>query len=65
MHAASAAAVLTNEEHNSNEELIDECIECHSPFEAGKYHVGDFVQPVDMVGPWQVVAANASKWEAT
>jgi hypothetical protein len=64
LHAASAAAVLTNVEHNSTEQLIDECIQCHAPFEAGRYHIGDFVQPVDTVGPWHLVPANSGAWEA-
>ncbi len=64
LHAADPAAVLTNEEHNKTELLIDECITCHAPFQAGKYKVGDFVQPVNQTGPWKVVDANVSQWQA-
>jgi hypothetical protein len=64
LHAADAAAVLTNTEHNAAELLTDECITCHAPFQAGKLKIGDLVQPVDQKGPWAVVSANTPKWEA-
>lgn len=64
LHAASTAAVLTNVEHNTAEQLTDECLTCHAPFEAGSYQVGSFVQPVDTIGPWHVVTDNVSAWEA-
>lgn len=64
LHAASPAAVLTNVAHNSSEQLIDECLTCHAPFQAVKHGVGSFVQPVDTTGPWHIVADSASAWEA-
>jgi hypothetical protein len=64
LHAADPAAVLTNPEHNAAELLTDECIKCHAPIQAAKYHVADFVQPVDQTGPWHVVTANANAWQA-
>jgi hypothetical protein len=64
LHAADPAAVLTNVEHNTAEQLTDECIGCHAPFQAAKFHVGDFVQPVDQTGPWKVVDANVKAWQA-
>lgn len=64
LHAASPADVLTNEVHNTEELLTDECIQCHAPFQAVSYHVGDFVQPVNQTGPWQVVDKNAPAWQA-
>jgi hypothetical protein len=64
LHAASAADVLTNVEHNTTELLTDECITCHAPFQAAKFKIGDFVQPVDQKGPWKVVDKNASAWQA-
>lgn len=63
-HAASAAAVLTNTEHNANELLIDECVTCHAPFQAVEHGVGSFVQPLDQTGPWAVNADSARLWEA-
>jgi hypothetical protein len=63
-HAASAAAVLTNTEHNSSELLIDECVQCHSPFQAGRHGVGSFVQPLDQTGPWHILADSAGMWQA-
>lgn len=64
LHAADPAAVLLNQDHNKEELLTDECLQCHAPFQAGKYHIGDFVQPVNQRGPWHVVAKNASAWQA-
>ena len=65
LHAAGTDQVLLNAEHNTAELLTDECILCHSPFQAAAYHIGDFVQPVDQVGPWHLVDANVDAWEAT
>jgi hypothetical protein len=64
LHAADAAAVLTNEKHNTEELLTDECITCHAPFQAAKFKIGDFVQPIDQKGPWKVVDQNVKAWEA-
>lgn len=64
LHAADPAAVLLNEEHDKAELLIDECIGCHAPFQVAQYHIGDFVQPLDQKGPWHLVAANTSAWQA-
>jgi hypothetical protein len=63
LHAADASAVLLNSDHNTAELLTDECINCHSPFQAGTFKVSDFVQPVDQVGPWHTVNANAPQWQ--
>jgi len=64
LHAADPAAVLMDEEHNQTELLTDECLNCHTPFQAGKYKIGDFVQPVDQQGPWKIVEGNAKFWQA-
>lgn len=64
LHAADPAAVLTNTDHNTSELLTDECITCHAPFQAAKFKIGDFVQPVDQKGPWKVVDANVKNWQA-
>ncbi len=64
LHAADPAAVLLNEEHNTEELLTDECVTCHAPFQAGKFGVGDFVQPLDQKGPWHVVDQNVNAWQA-
>jgi hypothetical protein len=63
LHAAAAGDVLTNTEHNTAELLTDECITCHAPFQAGKFKISDFVQPIDQTGPWTLVEANVSKWQ--
>lgn len=64
LHAASPSDVLLNEEHNKAELLTDECIGCHSPFQAAKYKISDFVQPIDQKGPWKLVDANVKEWQA-
>jgi hypothetical protein len=53
-----------NEDHDKEELLVDECIGCHAPFQAGAFHVGDFVQPLDQNGPWKLVDANTPEWQA-
>lgn len=64
LHAADAAAVLLNAEHNKEELLTDECLQCHAPVQAGTYHIGAFVQPINQKGPWRLVAKNAPAWQA-
>ncbi|MFI5386753.1 MAG: cytochrome c3 family protein [Fimbriimonadales bacterium] len=64
LHAASPSDVLTNTAHNSSEQLINECIQCHAPFQAKTFSIGYFVQPVNMTGPWHVVDEHASTWQA-
>lgn len=64
LHAASPTDVLLNQEHDTAELLTDECIGCHAPFQASQFHIGDFVQPIDQIGPWMLVEANASQWQA-
>ncbi len=80
-HAASPADVLLNNEHNRGEGLppangnpANECLLCHSAFQAKTFTVGDFVQPVNVGtnnngpslpdGSWSLAAA-ASHWQAT
>ncbi len=64
LHAATPTDVLLNKAHDTEELLVDECIQCHAPFQASTYHVGDFVRPLDQKGPWHLVAANVSEWQA-
>ncbi len=64
LHAATPSDVLLNKAHDTEELLLDECIQCHSPFQVGTYKIGDFVQPLNQTGPWHLVAANATKWQA-
>jgi hypothetical protein len=56
--------VLLNEEHDKEELLTDECVTCHAPFQVAQFHIGDFVQPLDQIGPWHVVEANLPAWQA-
>lgn len=66
LHALSVAAVLTNEEHNTEEQLDNNCLNCHSPFEV-PLGVAHFVTPVNRVGSprgkW--TAQNQGDWQAT
>lgn len=66
LHAASAAAVLTNPAHNSSELLNDNCLKCHSTFDYQR-GINFFVGPVDLTGlpagTW--TAINGSAWQAT
>ncbi len=66
LHAQSVSEVLTNEEHNSEELLVDDCLKCHASFQY-PLGVAHFVTPVDMIGfpagTWTEL--NASEWEAT
>lgn len=64
LHAADAKTVLLNSDHDTAELLTDECITCHSPFQAGSLKIGDIVQPLNQTGPWQVVDANVAQWQA-
>ena len=65
-HAFSAAEVLTDANHDTEELLIDDCLKCHSTFQF-PLGVAHFVTPVDQVGSpagtW--TALNASDWQAT
>ncbi|MCL4367596.1 MAG: S-layer homology domain-containing protein, partial [Actinobacteria bacterium] len=80
-HAASATDVLLNTEHNQAEGLppangnpANDCLLCHSPFQAKNFTIGDFVQPLNAGtnnggpllpdGSWSLQAA-AGNWQAT
>jgi hypothetical protein len=80
-HAASPADVLLNTEHNQAEGLppangnpANDCLLCHSAFQAKAMTVGDFVQPLNAgtnnkgpslpEGSWKLTAA-VSQWQAT
>ncbi len=66
LHALSAADVLTNVDHNTNELLNDNCVKCHSSFQV-PLGVAHFVTPVDQAGKpagtW--TALNSTDWQAT
>jgi hypothetical protein len=63
LHSAGPASLLTGEAHNKNDALTDECLTCHAPFQAGKYHITNFFQPVDQQGPWKIIEDNAALWQ--
>jgi hypothetical protein len=66
LHAASAADVLTNADHNTAELLNDNCLKCHSSFQVPQ-GIAHFVTPVDQTGSpagiWN--ALNTADWKAT
>jgi len=65
LHAASAADVLLNKEHDTAELLTNECIGCHSPFQAKDTSIGALVQPIDQKGPWHLTADANKLWQAS
>jgi hypothetical protein len=69
LHAASAAEVLLNVEHDSNELLVDACLNCHSMRQrVAGMTIDQFVTPVDTTGSpagvWTLLP-GASAWQAT
>jgi hypothetical protein len=64
LHAAAPSDVLLNVEHNKAELLVDECIKCHAPFQVATLKIGDIVQPLNQKGPWKLVDAGATQWQA-
>jgi len=66
LHAASAADVLSNADHNIAELLNDACLQCHSTFQY-KLGVAHFITPVNQTGSpagtW--TALNTGDWQAT
>ncbi|HZZ85989.1 MAG TPA: hypothetical protein VFE30_15745 [Anaeromyxobacteraceae bacterium] len=67
LHHASAADVLTNVAHDTNELLVDQCLQCHSMFQR-PLGIAAFVTPIDQVGSpagtWTLLP-GASQWQAT
>ncbi len=52
-HGAPYAAIFINPEHNSSQQLMDDCLRCHAQhFEGG---IRDLVTPLDRKGPWTFV----------
>ncbi len=66
LHAATAADVLTNTDHNTNELLNDNCLKCHAPFQV-PLGVAHFVTPLNQTGQpagnWTVL--HGGDWQAT
>jgi hypothetical protein len=73
-HAASAADVLLNVDHDSSELLVDACLNCHSMFQrVAGMTIDQFVTPIDTVvalgqvapdGTWTLLP-GASAWQMT
>ena len=73
-HAATAADVLLNVEHDSSELLVDACLNCHSMFQrVAGMTIDQLVTPIDTVvalgnvapeGTWTLLP-GASAWQAT
>ena len=48
-HGATYSAIFVNAEHNSSQQLMDDCLRCHAMhFEGG---IRDLVTPLDRKGP--------------
>jgi len=63
LHAATAAEVLTNGDHNTAEPLVDSCLKCHSAFQY-PLGVASMVSTTNQIGPWTLLP-GASAWQAT
>jgi hypothetical protein len=65
-HNVNMTQSLTDADHNSGEQLINDCVDCHSPFSARHQdgttttQIGELVTPVDLTGSpagsWSLVA---------
>jgi hypothetical protein len=60
-------SVLLNADHDTNELLVDQCLQCHSMFQR-PLGIAHFVTPIDQVGSpagtWTLLP-GASDWQAT
>ena len=72
-HNVTLAEAYTNVGHNTEEPLVNDCQHCMSPFStrsfggeltpspwAGPVDIGSYVQPLDQIGPWSLVAPYAA-----
>lgn len=59
-HGAPYSAIFLDREHNTGQQLMDDCLRCHAAhFEGG---IRDLVTPLDRKGPWRFVqAADAGR----
>lgn len=54
-HGVTYARIFLDEEHNTNQRLMDDCLRCHGMhYEGG---IRDLVNPLDRGGPWQLIDA--------
>ncbi len=51
-HGITYLAIFLDANHNSVEQLADDCLRCHGMFNPGK--IGDIVAPLNVQGPWQL-----------
>jgi hypothetical protein len=54
-HGVSYARIFLDEEHNTNRQLMDDCLRCHGMHYQGG--IRDLVLPLDREGPWQLIDA--------
>lgn len=65
LHSASASDILLNTDHNTNELLVDQCLQCHSMFQR-PLGIAYFVTPINQTGPWSLNNPQAGQaWQAT
>jgi len=61
-HGVRYAAIFINPEHNTSQQLMDDCLRCHAThFEGG---VRDLVTPLDRKGPWRFVKEEYARLPA-
>ncbi|MFB3778867.1 MAG: multiheme c-type cytochrome [Bryobacteraceae bacterium] len=55
-HSATYSRIFLDKTHNSNRQLMDDCLRCHGMhFEGG---IRELVAPLDRSGPWRMVTAG-------
>jgi hypothetical protein len=69
-HNVNMVQTLTDAEHNGGEQLVNDCVQCHSPFGARHQDgatptkIGELVTPIDLKGnppgTWSLVAPYTS-----
>lgn len=58
-HGTNYAGVFLDTEHNTTEQLADECLRCHGMFFEGK--MAELVTPLDTKGPWRFRTPDAAE----
>jgi len=54
-HGVTYSRIFLDEEHNTNQKLMDDCLRCHGMHYDGG--IRDLVNPLDREGPWQLLDA--------
>jgi hypothetical protein len=55
-HGVAYSRIFLDEEHNTHNQLMDDCLRCHGMHYNGG--IRDLVNPLDREGPWQIIDAE-------